>query len=219
SATFMPKPLFNEPGSGLHVHQYLADANGSLFYDKNGPAMLSETGLHFVGGLLKHVDALLAFTNPSTNSFKRLVPGFEAPIIGSYSMGNRTACIRIPGYQRDPRKMRFEFRPPDGTMNFYLAYAAMLMAGLDGIKRKLDPGAPLDRNADHLTPEELKAHHQLPTTLTGALDALENDCDFLLQGGVFTRDLVENWIALKRKEVAQIQIRPTPHEFELYYNT
>lgn len=219
SATFMPKPLFNEPGSGLHVHQYLADENGSLFYDKNHPAMLSELGLHFVGGLLKHVDAILAFTNPSTNSFKRLVPGFEAPIIGSYSVGNRTACIRIPGYQRDPKKMRFEFRPPDGTMNFYLSYAAMLMAGLDGIKNKLDPGEPLDRNADHLTAEELKNHHQLPTTLAHAVEALEQDHDFLLAGGVFTEDLLENWINLKKKEVAQIQIRPTPYEFELYYNT
>ncbi len=219
SATFMPKPLFNEPGSGLHVHQYLADGNGSLFYDKNGPCMLSQTGLYYVGGLLKHVDAILAFTNPSTNSFKRLVPGFEAPIIGSYSLGNRTACIRIPGYQRDPKKMRFEFRPPDGTMNPYLAYAAMLMAGLDGIKNKIDPGAPLDKNADHLSPEELAAHHQLPGTLATAIDALEQDHAFLLEGGVFTQDLIDNWVKLKRHEVSQLMIRPTPYEFELYYHS
>lgn len=219
SATFMPKPLFNEPGSGLHVHQYLANENGSLFYDKSGPAKLSKLGLHYVGGLLKHVDAVLAFTNPSTNSFKRLVPGFEAPVVGTYSVGNRTACIRIPGYQRDPRKMRFEFRPPDGTMNPYLAYSAMLMAGLDGIKNKIDPGLPHDRNADHLSQEELKSYHQLPPSLSTALDALEQDHDFLLAGGAFTEDLIENWIDIKRKEVAQIQVRPTPHEFELYYNT
>lgn len=219
SATFMPKPLFNEPGSGLHVHQYLADANGSVFFDKKGPARLSRTALYYIGGLLKHVDAVLAFTNPSTNSFKRLVPGFEAPVAGTYSEGNRTACIRVPGYQRDPKKMRFEFRPPDGTMNPYLAYAAMVMAGIDGIKHKIDPGLPFDRNLDELSETELAGIHQLPTSLTKALNALEEDSGFLLQGGVFTEDLLENWIALKRKEVTQIRVRPTPHEFELYYNT
>ena len=219
SATFMPKPLFNEPGSGLHVHQYLADANGSVFFDKKGPARLSRTALYYIGGLLKHVDAVLAFTNPSTNSFKRLVPGFEAPVAGTYSEGNRTACIRVPGYQRDPQKMRFEFRPPDGTMNPYLAYAAMVMAGIDGIKHKIDPGLPFDRNLDELSETELAEIHQLPTSLTKALNALEEDSSFLLEGGVFTEDLLENWIALKRKEVTQIRVRPTPHEFELYYNT
>ena len=153
SATFMPKPLFNEPGSGLHVHQYLADAKGSMFFDAKGPARFSKIGLNYIGGILKHVDSLLAFTNPSTNSFKRLVPGFEAPVAGTYSVGNRTACIRIPGYQRDPKTMRFEFRPPDGTMNPYLSFAAMLMAGIDGIKNKIDPGIPFDRNLDELTPK------------------------------------------------------------------
>jgi len=219
SATFMPKPLFNEPGSGLHVHQYLADAKGSIFYDKNGPAQFSKIGLYYIGGILKHVDSLLAFTNPSTNSFKRLVPGFEAPVAGTYAQSNRTACIRIPGYQRDPSMMRLEFRPPDGTMNIYLALAAMLMAGIDGIKNKIDPGEPLNMNLDRLSRKELAQIHQLPTSLNKALIALENDYKYLLEGGVFTEDLLVNWVRLKRKEVDQIRIRPTPYEFEIYYNT
>ncbi len=218
SATFMPKPLFNEPGSGMHVHQYLANANGSLFYKKGGPCDFSETGLHYIGGLLAHADSLLALTNPSTNSYKRLVPGFEAPVAGTYSLGNRTACIRIPGYQRDPKKMRFEFRPPDATMNPYLAYAAMLMAGLDGIKRKIDPGLPMNENLDNLTEEQLADIHQLPTSLTKSLNALEADYDYLLTDGVFTEDLLETWIARKRKEVADLRVRPTPFEFERYYD-
>lgn len=219
SATFMPKPLFNEPGSGLHVHQYLADARGSLFYDKRGRCRFSQLGLHYMGGVLAHVDALLAFTNPSTNSFKRLVPGFEAPVAGNYSVANRTACIRIPGYQRNPKTMRFEFRPPDGTMNPYLGYAAMALAGIDGIKRKLDPGLPLDKNLDTLSPAELKRIHQLPVSLSRSLDALEADYKFLLAGNVFTEDLLESWIRIKRGEVTQIRIRPTPYEFELYYGS
>ena len=218
SATFMPKPLFNEPGSGLHVHQYLADAKGSMFFDAKGPARFSKIGLNYIGGILKHVDSLLAFTNPSTNSFKRLVPGFEAPVAGTYSVGNRTACIRIPGYQRDPKTMRFEFRPPDGTMNPYLSFAAMLMAGIDGIKNKIDPGIPFDRNLDELTPKELTKIHQLPTSLNKALNALEEDHDYLVQGGVFTEDLLENWTKIKRKEVMEIRVRPTPYEFDLYYD-
>ena len=144
-----------------------------------------------MGGILKHVDSLLAFTNPSTNSFKRLVPGFEAPVAGTYSVGNRTACIRIPGYQRDPKTMRFEFRPPDGTMNPYLSYAAMLMAGIDGIKNKIDPGQPLDKNLDTMPREEFAKIHLLPTSLNKALNALEDDSDYLLKGGVFTEDLLE----------------------------
>ncbi|MEZ5359362.1 MAG: type I glutamate--ammonia ligase [Candidatus Zixiibacteriota bacterium] len=218
SATFMPKPLFNEPGSGLHVHQFLSNDSGSIFYEKNGIANFSQIGLWYIGGVLKHVDSILAFSNPSTNSYKRLVPGFEAPVAGTYSVGNRTACIRIPGYQRDPKMMRFEFRPPDGTMNPYLAYSAMLMAGIDGIKNKIDPGLPLDKNLDEIPPEEFAEIHQLPTSLTKALNGLESDFEYLLQGGVFTEDLIENWINLKRKEVSQIRIRPTPYEFEMYYN-
>ncbi len=218
SATFMPKPLFNEPGSGFHVHQYLADKNGSVFYDKKGPARFSRIGLHYIGGMLKHVDSILAFSNPSTNSFKRLVPGFEAPVAETYAVGNRTACIRIPGYQRNPKTMRFEFRPGDGTMNPYLGFAAMLMAGIDGIRNKIDPGLPMDKNLDQLPPDELAKIHQLPTSLTKALNALETDYDYLLQGGVFTEDLLQNWIKLKRKEVDEIRIRPTPYEFQMYYN-
>lgn len=218
SATFMPKPLFNEPGSGLHVHQYLANKQGSLFFDKKGPAHFSKLGLYYIGGILKHVDSILAFSNPSTNSFKRLVPGFEAPVAGTYSVGNRTACIRIPGYQRDHKLMRFEFRPPDGTMNPYLAYAAMLMAGLDGIEKKIDPGHPLDKDLDKMSSDELAGIHQLPTSLNKALIALEKDYRYLLKGGVFTEDLLDAWVHLKRKEVDQIRIRPTPYEFETYYN-
>jgi glutamine synthetase len=218
SATFMPKPLFNEPGSGLHVHQYLADSNGSLFYDGKGPHKFSKIGLYYIGGILEHVDSILTFSNPSTNSFKRLVPGFEAPVAGTYSVGNRTACIRIPGYQLDPKTMRFEFRPPDGTMNPYLAYAAMLMAGIDGIRKKTDPGLPLDKNIDRMPSEELARIHKLPTSLNKALNALEKDYKYLLEAGVFTEDLLENWIELKRKEVVEIRIRPTPFEFEMYYN-
>jgi len=218
SATFMPKPLFNEPGSGLHVHQYLADKNGSLFFDAEGPARFSEIGRFYIGGLLAHASSLLALTNPSTNSFKRLVPGFEAPVAGTYSVANRTACIRIPGYQRDPKTMRLEFRPGDGTMNPYLGYAAMLMAGLDGVRNKIDPGLPLDRNLDDLSPEEFAQISQLPTSLNKALIAMEEDHSYLLKGGVFTEDLLETWIELKRTEVSAIRIRPTPYEFETYYD-
>lgn len=218
SASFMPKPLFNEPGSGLHVHQFLSNAKGSLFYDRKGPSHLSRIGLHYIGGLLAHADSLLAFTNPSTNSFKRLVPGFEAPVAGTYGIGNRTACVRIPGYQRDPETMRIEFRPPDGTMNAYLAYAAMLMAGLDGIKRKLDPGKPLEKNLDELPASERRQVHQLPTSLNKALGALIADHKYLLEGGVFTEDLLTNWVELKSTDVREIRSRPTPYEFEMYYD-
>ncbi|MFZ1684567.1 MAG: type I glutamate--ammonia ligase [Candidatus Zixiibacteriota bacterium] len=218
SATFMPKPLFNEPGSGLHVHQFIANDKGSIFFDPKGPARFSQVGLHYIGGLLKHADSLLAFTNPSTNSFKRLVPGFEAPVAGTYSVGNRTACIRIPGYQRNAKTHRLEFRPPDGTMNPYLAFAAMLMAGLDGIKNKIDPGLPFDKDLETLSPKELSDIPHLPVSLDKALDALRADNSYLLQGKVFTEDLIESWLKLKGKEVAEIQVRPTPHEFELYYN-
>ncbi len=218
SATFMPKPLFNEPGSGLHVHQFLRGSKGSLFYDAKGPARLSRIGMHYIGGLLAHADSLLAFTNPSTNSFKRLVPGFEAPVAGTYGIGNRTACVRIPGYQRDPKTMRVEFRPPDGTMNAYLAYAAMLMAGLDGIARKIDPGKPLEKNLEELSLNERLAVPQLPTSLNKALNALIADHKYLLKGGVFTDDLLINWVKLKRSDVQEIRSRPTPHEFEMYYD-
>lgn len=218
SATFMPKPLFNEPGSGMHVHQYLADKKGSIFYDRKRLARFSEVGLHYIGGLLKHAGALFAFTDPSTNSYKRLVPGFEAPVRGFYSVANRTACIRIPGYQRKPSTHRMEFRPPDATCNPYLAYAAMLMAGLDGIKNKIDPGPPINKDLSKMTDRELSKIPLLPTSLTKALDALERDYRFLLEGGVFTEDLIQAWVDLKRKDVEEIRIRPHPWEFLLYYD-
>jgi len=218
SATFMPKPLYNEPGSGMHVHQYIADKKGSIFYDKKGIARFSKMGLHYIGGLLKHAPAVFAFTNPSTNSYKRLVPGFEAPVWGTYSVGNRTACIRIPGYQRKASTHRLEFRPPDATCNPYLAYPAMLMAGLDGIRNKIDPGLPVNKNMTDMPARELKKIPLLPTSLTKALDALEKDYRFLLEGGVFTEDLINAWIMLKRKDVEQIRTRPHPWEFMMYYD-
>jgi glutamine synthetase len=218
SPTFMPKPLFNEPGSGLHVHQFLADSKGSIFYDKKGPSRFSKVGLYYIGGLLKHAAALFAFTNPSTNSYKRLVPGFEAPVWGTYSLGNRTACIRIPGYLRLWQMQRLEFRPPDGTCNPYLCYAAMVMAGIDGIINKIDPGESVDKDLTYLPEKELKKIPLLPTSLTKALDALEKDYQFLLKGGVFTEDLLEAWFNLKRQDVEQIRIRPHPWEFQMYYD-
>ncbi len=218
SVTFMPKPLFNEPGSGLHVHQFLAKAKKSIFFDAKGANRFSDLGLHYIGGVLKHVDSILAFTNPSTNSFKRMVPGFEAPIAGTYSVGNRTACIRIPGYIRDPHVMRFEFRPPDATMNPYLGFAAMAMAGLDGIKNKIDPGPALDRNLDELPKAELEKIHLLPTSLDRVLDALKKDNNYLLEGGVFTEDLLDAWVTHKTGEFGRIANQPTAGEFELYYD-
>jgi glutamine synthetase len=179
---------------------------------------MSQTGLYYIGGLLKHAAALFAFTNPATNSYKRLIPGFEAPVWGTYSVANRTACIRIPGYIRNWKVHRLEFRPPDGTCNPYLAYAAMLMAGLDGIKNKIDPGPRVDKDLTHLPDKELKKIPVLPTSLTKALDALKRDYKFLLEGGVFTEDLIKSWIKLKRKDVEEIRIRPTPWEFYLYYD-
>ncbi len=218
SVTFMPKPLFNEPGSGFHVHQFLAKAKKSIFYADKGAHHFSETGLYYIGGVLKHVDSILAFCNPSTNSFKRMVPGFEAPIAGTYSVGNRTACVRIPGYIRNPHVMRFEFRPPDATMNPYLGFAAMTMAGIDGIKNKIDPGPALDRNLDELPQKDFEKIHLLPTSLDRALAALEDDQEYLLEGGVFTEDLIQAWITLKSGEFGRIANQPTAGEFELYYD-
>jgi glutamine synthetase len=217
-ATFMPKPLYGEAGSGLHYHQYLTDGTTSTFYDKAGKAPLSRTGLHYVGGLLQHGPALAAFSNPSTNSYKRLVPGFEAPVRLTYSVGNRTAAIRIPGYAKAPDSVRVEYRPPDATSNSHLVTAAMLMAGLDGIKRKLDPGAPLAKDLFHMPKHELDAIPALPTSLNWALDALERDHDWLLEGGVFTEDLLQAWVTLKRQEARDLAERPHPREFELYLN-
>ncbi len=215
-ATFMPKPLYGEAGSGLHFHQYLARGGVSSFHDRKGAAPLSQVGRWYVGGLLAHGRALSAFANPSTNSYKRLVPGFEAPVRLAYSVGNRTAAIRVPGYANTPQNVRIEYRPPDATCNPHLAVAAMLMAGLDGIANRIDPGEPLRADLFHMPLEELMAIPALPHTLGEALDALERDHDFLLAGGVFTSDLLDTWVSLKRAEERETAERPHPREFELY---
>ncbi len=218
SATFMPKPMYGEPGSGWHVHQFLASEGKSVFYDGRKPHKLSDIGRYYMGGLIKHAAAVLCFTNPSTNSYKRLVPGFEAPVRGTYSMGNRSAAIRIPGYQLDSSTYRIEFRPPDATSNPYLAFAAMLMAGLDGIKNKMDPGHECREDLALLSPQELARIPVLPTSLQHAIYGLRNDYEFLLKGNVFTEDLVGHWIELKQAEADAIRARPHPYEFSLYYN-
>ncbi|MGB6298123.1 MAG: type I glutamate--ammonia ligase, partial [Rivularia sp. (in: cyanobacteria)] len=182
-------------------------------------AGMSEMGLHYIGGILKHAPALLAFTNPSTNSYKRLVPGYEAPVNLAYSQGNRSASVRIPLAGDNPKAKRLEFRCPDATCNPYLAFAAMLCAGLDGIKNKIDPGEPLDKNIYELSPEELAKVPSTPGSLDLALEALEKDHEFLIQGGVFTKDFIENWISFKLDtEVNPMRLRPHPYEFSLYYD-
>ncbi len=216
TAVFLPKPLHGQAGSGLHYHQYLVSGGTSAFYDPEGKAVLSKTGLGYVGGLLRHGRALSAFANPSTNSYKRLVPGFEAPVSLTYSVGNRTAAIRIPGYAKHADDLRVEYRPPDATSNSYLVVSAMLMAGLDGVRRGLDPGRPLSRDLFRMDEDELNEIPALPGSLDEALDALEQDHDFLLEGGVFTQDLLDAWIELKREESRDMAERPHPREFELY---
>ncbi len=222
SATFMPKPIYGEAGSGMHVHMLLLKDGQPVFSDDNGYSHLSETAHYFMGGLLKHIASLCALTNPSTNSFKRLVPCFEAPVTVGYATSNRSAVIRIPAYAKSPDKRRFELRNPDATCNPYFCYAAILMAGLDGIKNKIDPHAngwgPYDCNLYHL-PEEEKAKLQgLPTSLDAALDALEADHDYLTTGGVFPEALLQNFIKAKRAECARLAAIPHPAEFEQYYN-
>ena len=222
SATFMPKPIYGEAGSGMHVHMLLLKDGQPVFSDDNGYAHLSETAHYFMGGLLKHIASLCALTNPSTNSFKRLVPGFEAPVTVGYATSNRSAVIRIPAYAKSPDKRRFELRNPDATCNPYFCYAAILMAGLDGVKNKIDPHAngwgPYDFNLFHL-PEEEKAKLQgLPTSLEAALDALEADHDYLTAGGVFPEELLKNFIRTKRAECSEMSKIPHPAEFERYYN-
>ena len=220
-ATFMPKPLYQQAGSGMHVHQYLSDGKFSLFYDKNGYAGLSQLALNYIGGLLKHGPALLAFTNPSTNSYKRLIPGYEAPVNLFYAAANRTGAVRIPMYDVNRQRARIEFRPPDATCNPYLALSAMLMASLDGIENQIDPAAegfgPFDIDIAEM-PEHQRANiKSLPSSLEDALDALRDDHDFLLKGKVFTEDLIDAWIEYKmRKEVNPLRARPHPYEFELY---
>jgi len=218
TVTFMPKPLFQDNGSGMHCHQSLWKAGKPLFAgDKY--AGLSQEALWYIGGLLKHANALVALTNPTTNSFKRLVPGFEAPVNLAYSSRNRSACARIPMYSPSPKAKRVEWRIPDGACNPYLAFAAMLMAGLDGIQNKLDPGQPLDKDLYDLPPEEKANIPQAPGSLAEALDHLEKDHEFLLKGDVFTKDVIETWIDYKReKEVLAMNLRPHPYEFFLYYD-
>jgi glutamine synthetase len=218
TATFMPKPLFGDNGSGMHVHQSLWKDGKPLFYDESGYGGLSDTARWYIGGILKHAPSLLAFTNPSVNSYHRLVPGFEAPVNLVYSAGNRSAAIRIPLTGTNPKAKRIEFRAPDASANPYLAFAAMLMAGLDGIKNRIEPHEPVDKDLYELPPEEANLIPQVPGTLEEVLQALEADHDYLLEGDVFTKDLIETWISYKReKEIAPLALRPHPYEFELYY--
>lgn len=218
TVTFMPKPIFNDNGSGMHVHQSLWKGDKPLF-SGNGYAGLSDTALHYIGGILKHAPGLLAFSNPTTNSYKRLVPGFEAPVNLAYSQRNRSAAVRIPMYSQSPKAKRIEFRCPDPTCNPYLTFAALMMAGLDGIENKIHPGEPLDKNIYDLPPEELAEIRKTPGSLAAALDALEDDHDYLLKGDVFTEDVIRTWIDYKReREIAELAQRPHPYEFFLYFD-
>jgi glutamine synthetase len=219
TATFMPKPIYQDNGSGMHVHQSLWKDEEPMFWDELGYAQLSDQARHYIGGILEHAPALLALCAPTTNSYKRLVPGYEAPVNLVYSQRNRSAAVRIPLYSKSPKSKRIEFRCPDASANPYLAFAAMLMAGIDGIKNKVDPPQPLDKDLYELPPEELAEVPQVPGSLDAALDALEGDHDFLLEGGVFTEDVIEHWIDFKRvREVDELRLRPHPWEFYLYYD-
>ncbi|MCV7384182.1 type I glutamate--ammonia ligase [Mycolicibacter longobardus] len=219
TVTFMPKPLFGDNGSGMHVHQSLWQGGQPLFYDEAGYAGLSDTARHYIGGILHHAPSLLAFTNPTINSYKRLVPGYEAPINLVYSQRNRSACVRIPITGTNPKAKRLEFRCPDSSGNPYLAFAAMMMAGVDGIKNKIEPAPPIDKDLYELPPDEAADIPQAPTTLPQVIDNLEADHEYLTEGGVFTTDLIENWISYKRDhEIAPVNLRPHPYEFALYYD-
>jgi glutamine synthetase len=219
TVTFMPKPIFQDNGSGMHVHQSLWKGGKPLFYDAKGYAGLSQMGIYYIGGLLAHASSLMALCAPTTNSYKRLVPGYEAPVNMIYSQRNRSAACRIPMYSKSPASKRIEFRSPDASCNPYLAFSAMLLAGLDGIQKKIMPPAPIDKNLYDLPPEEAKKIKSVPSSLAEALDALESDHDYLLKGNVFTKDVVETWIDYKRKkEVDPVRLRPTPYEFYLYYD-
>ncbi|NDJ60614.1 MAG: type I glutamate--ammonia ligase [Chloroflexi bacterium] len=215
TVTFMPKPVFADNGSGMHCHQSLWKDGGNTFFDEGGYALLSQNALHYIGGILKHAPALLAFTNPTTNSYRRLVPGYEAPVNLVYSARNRSAAIRIPMYSASPKAKRIEFRAPDPMANPYLAFSAMMMAGLDGIRNQIHPGDP----ADYDLYEDAKDAPTVPASLADALGALKADHGFLVEGGVFTTDFIENYIDYKQTaEVDQVALRPHPHEFSLYYD-
>jgi glutamine synthetase len=219
TATFMPKPLFGDNGSGMHVHQSLWKDDANLFFDPNGYALLSDAARWYIGGLLKHTPALLAFAAPTTNSYRRLVPGFEAPVNLIYSQRNRSAAVRIPMYSTSPKSKRIEFRCPDPSCNPYLTMAALLMAGLDGLQNKIEPPAPIDKDLYELEPEEATKIKSTPGSLREVLEALEADHEFLLRGDVFTRDLIETYIDYKmEREVDPVALRPTPYEFHLYYD-
>ena len=222
TATLMPKPIFGEAGNGMHVHMLLKKDGKPIFYDENNYSQLSQTALYFIGGLLTHVRSLCAFTNPSTNSYKRLIPGFEAPVTIGFATANRSAVIRIPAYVKSPDKKRFELRNPDATCNPYYAYSAILMAGLDGIKNKIDPmnsnWGPFDFNLYDLSDEEKAKLGHLPASLDEALDALEADYEYLTAGGVFPEALIKTWIKTIRSEARRINSIPHPAEFELYYD-
>ena len=218
-ATFMPKPIFEENGSGMHVHQSLWRDGDTLMFDADGYARLSKLARHYVAGLLAHADALLAFCAPTTNSYRRLVPGFEAPVNLVYSARNRSACVRIPVYSAEPKTKRVEFRTPDPTANPYLAFSALMLAGLDGIERELEPGDPLDEDIYELPAERLATIASVPASLEASLDALEADQEFLLKGGVFTPDVIETYVQYKREaEIDAMRMRPHPWEFALYHD-
>jgi len=219
TVTFMPKPIFQDNGSGMHTHQSLWTDGEPLFYDEAGYAGLSDLGRWYIGGLLAHASALTAFSNPTTNSYRRLVPGYEAPVNLVYSQRNRSAACRIPLYSRSPKAKRVEYRVPDPSCNPYLAFSAMLMAGIDGVRNKIEPAGPLDKDLYDLPPAELAEIPQVPSSLDEALAALEADHAFLLEGDVFTTDVIETWVAYKReKEVDAVRLRPHPWEFALYYD-
>ena len=218
-ATFMPKPLFQDNGSGMHVHQSLWKNGKNIFYDPQGYSLLSEDALYYIGGLLTHARSLCAIIAPTTNSYKRLVPGYEAPVNIAYSQRNRSACVRIPVYSKSEKAKRVEFRTPDPSCNSYLAFSALLMAGLDGIQNRIHPGDPLDKDLYDLEPEELADIESTPVSLGDSLDALEEDHEYLLKGDVFTEDVLDTWIDYKREnEVDAINMRPHPYEFFLYHD-
>lgn len=218
-ATFMPKPLFQDNGSGMHVHTSLWKDGKNVFYDPQGYSLLSETALYYIGGLLAHARSLCAIIAPTTNSYKRLVPGYEAPVNIAYSQRNRSACVRIPVYSKSEKAKRVEFRTPDPSCNPYLAFSALMMAGLDGIQNRIHPGDPLDKDLYDLEPEELDDIESTPVSLGDALDALEDDHEYLLKGDVFTEDVLDVWIDYKREnEVDAINMRPHPYEFYLYHD-
>ncbi|MGQ9697889.1 MAG: type I glutamate--ammonia ligase [Armatimonadota bacterium] len=219
TVTFMPKPIFMDNGSGMHVHISLWKDDMNMFWSETGYAGLSDLAVYFIGGLIRHASSILAFAAPTTNSYRRLVPGYEAPINLIYSQRNRSACVRIPMYSSSPKSKRIEFRPPDPSCNPYLAFAAILMAGLDGVQNRIVPPEPIDKDLYDLEPEEKKLVRSTPGSLGEVLSALEDDHAYLLKGGVFTPDVIETWIAYKReRELEQVALRPHPYEFYLYYD-